>query len=153
LPGPGDCKDKAPAACGIGFIPAFDHGHVGLGTIGGIAAYDHQLGPTRGHKHAHHLAKQGIFTTVPSVAVWTKYPNALLSHRLRLYQDSRFNLNFMTLSPILLIYRRRLGRGDRGMDWKKLLGSITESVDAELRLRNAYLVVENRMLRQQISGR
>jgi len=39
------------------------------------------------------------------------------------------------------------------MDWKKLLGSITESVDAELRLRNAYLVAENRMLRQQISGR
>jgi putative transposase len=39
------------------------------------------------------------------------------------------------------------------MDWKKLLGSITESVDAEPRLRNAYLVAENRILRQQISGR
>ena len=39
------------------------------------------------------------------------------------------------------------------MDWKKLLGSITASVDAELRLRNAYLVTENRILRQQISGR
>jgi hypothetical protein len=39
------------------------------------------------------------------------------------------------------------------MDWKKLLGSITESVDEELRLRNAYLVAENRMFRQQISGR
>ena len=39
------------------------------------------------------------------------------------------------------------------MDWKKLLGSITESVDAELRLRNAYLGAENRMLRQQIRGR
>jgi hypothetical protein len=39
------------------------------------------------------------------------------------------------------------------MDWKKLLGSITESVDEELRLRNAYLAAENRMLRQQISGR
>jgi putative transposase len=39
------------------------------------------------------------------------------------------------------------------MDWKKLLGSITESVDEELRLRNAYLVAENRILRQQISGR
>ncbi len=39
------------------------------------------------------------------------------------------------------------------MDWKKLLGSITESVDEELRLRNAYLVAENRMLRQQIIGR
>jgi len=39
------------------------------------------------------------------------------------------------------------------MDWKKLLGSVTESVDEELRLRNAYLVAENRMLRQQINGR
>jgi len=38
------------------------------------------------------------------------------------------------------------------MDWKKLLGSITESVDEELRLRNAYLVAENRMLRQRLSG-
>jgi len=39
------------------------------------------------------------------------------------------------------------------MDWKKLLGSITESVDEELRLRNAYLVTENRILRHQITGR
>src|SRR5215472_334231 len=39
------------------------------------------------------------------------------------------------------------------MDWKKMLGSITESVNEELRLRNAYLVAENRILRQQISGR
>jgi hypothetical protein len=39
------------------------------------------------------------------------------------------------------------------MDWKRLLGSITESVDEELRLRNAYLVAENRILRQQITGR
>jgi putative transposase len=37
--------------------------------------------------------------------------------------------------------------------WKKLLGSITASVDEELRLRNAYLVAENRLLRQQITGR
>jgi hypothetical protein len=27
--------------------------------------------------------------------VWPKYPNALLSHRLRLYHDARFILNFM----------------------------------------------------------
>ena len=39
------------------------------------------------------------------------------------------------------------------MDWKKLRGSITMSVDEELRLRTAYLVTENRILRQQISGR
>src|SRR5919201_4696799 len=41
----------------------------------------------------------------------------------------------------------------RDMDWKTLLGSITASVDEELRLRNAYLVAENRLLRPQISGR
>jgi len=39
------------------------------------------------------------------------------------------------------------------MDWKKLLGSITASVDEELRLRNAYLAAENCILRQQICGR
>ena len=39
------------------------------------------------------------------------------------------------------------------MDWKKLLGAIPASVDEELRLRNAYLAAENRMLRQRIKGR
>ena len=39
------------------------------------------------------------------------------------------------------------------MDWKKLLGTITASVDEKIRLRNAYLVAENRILRQQINGR
>ncbi|HSX79339.1 MAG TPA: hypothetical protein VLQ80_12320, partial [Candidatus Saccharimonadia bacterium] len=39
------------------------------------------------------------------------------------------------------------------MDWKQLLTSTTRSVDEELRLRNAYLAVENRILRHQITGR
>ena len=39
------------------------------------------------------------------------------------------------------------------MDWKKLLEAITAPVDEELRLRNAYLVAENRILRQQVRGR
>src|SRR5262245_49476922 len=39
------------------------------------------------------------------------------------------------------------------MDWKQLLTSITGSVDEELRLRNAYLAVENRILRNQIKAR
>jgi putative transposase len=39
------------------------------------------------------------------------------------------------------------------MDWKKLLGSISASVNDELRLRNEYLSAENRILRQQITGR
>jgi putative transposase len=39
------------------------------------------------------------------------------------------------------------------MDWKQLLASTTSSVDEELRLRNAYLMTENRILRHQIQGR
>ena len=39
------------------------------------------------------------------------------------------------------------------MDWKQLLVSITRFVDEELRLRNEYLASENRILRNQISGR
>jgi hypothetical protein len=39
------------------------------------------------------------------------------------------------------------------MDWKRLLADITGSVDQELLLRHAYLVTENRILRQQITGR
>jgi transposase InsO family protein len=39
------------------------------------------------------------------------------------------------------------------MDWKPLLAYITGSVDQELLVRTAYLVTENRILRQQITGR
>src|SRR5712691_836548 len=39
------------------------------------------------------------------------------------------------------------------MDWKQLLAFITGSVDEELRLRNAYLAAENRILRDQIKAR
>jgi putative transposase len=39
------------------------------------------------------------------------------------------------------------------MDWKHLLAYITGSVDQEILLRNEYLVVENRILRTQITGR
>ena len=39
------------------------------------------------------------------------------------------------------------------MDWKQLLAYITGSVDQELLMRNEYLVTENRILRQQITGR
>jgi putative transposase len=39
------------------------------------------------------------------------------------------------------------------VDWKHLLASITGSVDEALRLRNAYLASENRILRNQITGR
>jgi putative transposase len=39
------------------------------------------------------------------------------------------------------------------VEWKQLLASITGSVDEELRLRNAYLAAENRILRNQIKTR
>jgi putative transposase len=39
------------------------------------------------------------------------------------------------------------------MDWKKLLRSISASVNNALRLRNEYLPAENHILRQQILGR
>jgi putative transposase len=39
------------------------------------------------------------------------------------------------------------------MDWKHLLAYITGTVDQELLLRNEYLVMENRILRNQITGR
>jgi len=39
------------------------------------------------------------------------------------------------------------------MDWKHLLAFITGSVDQALLLRNEYVVTENRLLRNQITGR
>ncbi len=39
------------------------------------------------------------------------------------------------------------------MEWKTLLAYITGTVDQELLVRNEYLVAENRMLRNQITGR
>jgi hypothetical protein len=39
------------------------------------------------------------------------------------------------------------------MEWKQLLAYMTGSVDQELLVRNEYLVTENRILRQQITGR
>ena len=43
--------------------------------------------------------------------------------------------------------------GDSRIDWKILLAYITGSVDQELLLRNEYLVTENRILHNQITGR
>jgi hypothetical protein len=39
------------------------------------------------------------------------------------------------------------------MDWKHLLAYITGTVDQALLLRNEYWVTENRLLRNQITGR
>ena len=45
------------------------------------------------------------------------------------------------------------GEDARHMDWKTLLAYITGTVDQELLLRNEYLVTENRLLRNHITGR
>jgi putative transposase len=39
------------------------------------------------------------------------------------------------------------------MGWKTLLAYITGTVDQELLLRNEYLVTENRILRNRLTGR
>src|SRR5919108_648336 len=39
------------------------------------------------------------------------------------------------------------------MDWKTLLAYIAGSIDEELLLRSEYLMAENRILRDQITGR
>ncbi len=39
------------------------------------------------------------------------------------------------------------------MNWKRMLATISGSVDQELLLRNEYLVTENRILKNQIKGR
>ena len=39
------------------------------------------------------------------------------------------------------------------MDWPRILGYITGTVDQELLLRNEYLTAENRILKSQIKGR
>ena len=75
FPGSGDGKNKAPAAYAIGLVPLLDHGHVGLGTIGRIPAHDHQRGPTWRYKLSYHLAKQGIFTAIPGMALRQNEPH------------------------------------------------------------------------------
>ena len=36
------------------------------------------------------------------------------------------------------------------MPWKKLLANVTGTIEEELRLRNEYLVTENRILRSKL---
>src|SRR5439155_19112761 len=74
LPGPGDRKDKGPAACRIRFVPVLDHAYVRFGAIGGIPTHDDPLGPTRWHKRLYHLAKQDIFTAIRCMAFGQNEP-------------------------------------------------------------------------------
>ena len=56
-------------------------------------------------------------------------------------------------SPILIANIGDKGCGGEVLDWKHLLAYITGTVDQELLLRNEYLVTENRILRNQMTGR
>ena len=63
-------------------------------------------------------------------------------------------LPLLTPSRILIADVRMEQVGvERPMSWKTLLAYITGTVDQELLLRNAYLLTENRILRDHIKGR
>src|SRR5438876_8792764 len=48
---------------------------------------------------------------------------------------------------------RRHAPVERSMSWKKLLESVSASLNDHMRLRNDYLMAENRILRHQMNGR
>jgi putative transposase len=52
-----------------------------------------------------------------------------------------------------MVYVRAETRGGEAMDWKHLLAYISGSVEEELLLRMEHLMAENRILRDQITGR
>lgn len=89
----------------------------------------------------------------PFHSMWSKNSNALFCQGLRAHHDPCRSLNFTALWPILITRMQSHNKGNNGMDWKKLLGSISESANDELRLRIAYLTAGNRILPQQIHGR
>ena len=55
-------------------------------------------------------------------------------------------------SKVAVQYVLQFSRGD-ALDWKTMLADITGSVDQELLVRNEQLMVENRILRNQIQVR
>jgi transposase len=63
-------------------------------------------------------------------------------------------LNFSLRWPILkLRFDVVVISVEQGMGWKKLLEAASESINDHIRLRNDYLMAENRILRNQIEGR
>lgn len=85
--------------------------------------------------------------------VWSKDSNASFYHKLQSGSCSPVGLPSSALSSILPLEVSNHSAAERAMSWKKLLASITGSVDQELLLRNEYLVTENRLLRKRLSGR
>src|SRR4030095_15698182 len=88
-----------------------------------------------------------------SIVVWSKYSNSRSYGSIRPYHRSHFGLSSALLSPILIVNMDGTGCEGEAMDWKHLRAYITGTVDQELLLRNEYLVTENRILHNQITGR
>jgi hypothetical protein len=57
------------------------------------------------------------------------------------------------LTPTRRQWQAEQTKGDRRLDWKTSLASLTGTVDQELLRRNAYLVTEHRLRRPQLTGR
>lgn len=68
------------------------------------------------------------------------------------YHRLHFGLSSTLLSRILTRSTDGKSYGE-AMDWKHLLAYITGTVHQELLLRNEYLVTENRILCNQLTGR
>ena len=82
---------------------------------------------------------------------WVKICKRTIFSKLPVHSSSDFVLNYHLLWPILSTNVRSRDRGEQEMDWNKLLGSVTTALDQERWLRTAYLLVENRLLRQRES--
>ena len=57
------------------------------------------------------------------------------------------------MCPILKLQFNAVEQVESGMSWKKLLESVSELLNDHIRLRNEYLLAENRILRNQMDGR
>jgi hypothetical protein len=142
---------------------------LGCGSgVAGIAALDagagrvvaHDIDPValaiaarNARANAVELLLQGPPLLHAPCPLWSKNPNALPHWRLRKPLHLTPSCTALCDSPYSSSTQAVNVEVKRGMDWKKLLGSITKSVDEELRLRNEYLLTENRMLRQRSPGR
>ena len=80
-----------------------------------------------------------------AIRVWSKYSNA--------QRVSSLHLSKGCLNPPSRSDTYSSSAEGVAIDWKTMLTYISGSVDEELLLPNEYLVVENRVLRNQIQGR
>src|SRR5688572_3593779 len=94
-----------------------------------------------------------IQTDLRVVSCMIKILKRTISLVLTASPPSRLSLNFSPRWPILKPVEFGVAEVQCIMNWKKLLESISESLNDHLRLRNDYLMAENRILRNHIDGR